>query len=63
VEAALVYSSRADDVTHTIVGGTLVVDAGEVVGVDEQEVVAKFRESALRLRDRSQSTAAERHPG
>lgn len=56
VEAALVYSTRPDDVTHTIVGGTFVVDNGEVVGVDEAQVVAKFRESALRLRDRSQPT-------
>lgn len=53
VEAALVYGSRADDVTHTIVGGKLVVDAGEVVGVDEERVIAMFTERALALRDRS----------
>jgi 5-methylthioadenosine/S-adenosylhomocysteine deaminase len=53
VEAALVYGSRADDVTHTIVGGRLVVDAGEVVDVDEERVVARFRESAFALRARS----------
>ncbi len=53
VEAALVYSSRADDVTHTIVGGQLVFDSGHVVGVDEERVIAMFREKALALRDRS----------
>ena len=53
IEAALVYGSRADDVTHTIVGGQLVFDAGEVVGVDEEQVVARFTEHALALRDRS----------
>ncbi|HEY9315538.1 amidohydrolase family protein [Williamsia sp.] len=53
VEAALVYSSRADDVTHTIVGGELIVDNGEVVGVDEEEVVAKFTEHAHALRSRT----------
>ncbi len=53
VEAALVYGSRADDVTHTIVGGKLIVDAGEVVGVDEERVIAMFTERALALRDRS----------
>jgi 5-methylthioadenosine/S-adenosylhomocysteine deaminase len=53
VEAALVYGSRADDVTHTIVGGRLVLDAGAVVDVDEERVVAMFREKALALRDRS----------
>lgn len=52
VEAALVYQSRADDVTHTIVGGQVVFD-GEVVGVDEARVVAKFREHAHALRARS----------
>lgn len=53
VEAALVYSSRADDVTHTIVGGELVYDGGHVVGVDEERVIAMFCEQALALRDRS----------
>ncbi|MEO1059852.1 MAG: amidohydrolase [Actinomycetota bacterium] len=53
VEAALVYGTRADDVTHTIVGGEPVLDGGEVVGVDEERIVARFREHALALRDRS----------
>ncbi len=52
VEAVLVYQSRADDVTHTIVGGDVVFD-GEVTGVDEERVVAKFREHAHALRARS----------
>ncbi|MFT4288918.1 amidohydrolase family protein [Nocardioides sp.] len=53
VEAALVYSSRADDVTHTIVGGRVLVDNGEVVGLDQAEITARFRESALALARRS----------
>lgn len=53
IEAALVYGSRADDVTHTIVGGRLVYDEGEVVGVDEERIIAVFREKALALRERS----------
>ncbi len=52
VEAALVYQSRADDVTHTIVGGNVVFD-GEVTDVDEDRIVAKFREHAHALRERS----------
>lgn len=53
IEATLVYGSRAGDVTHTIVDGKLVVDAGAVVGVDEERVVAEFTRHALALRDRS----------
>ncbi|MGZ0219526.1 MAG: amidohydrolase family protein [Acidimicrobiales bacterium] len=53
IEAALVYGSRADDVTHTIVGGRIVLDNREVVGVDEEEIVARFSEHAIALRDRS----------
>ncbi|MFK7917877.1 MAG: amidohydrolase family protein [Ilumatobacter sp.] len=52
VEAALVYQSRADDVTHTIVGGKVIFD-GTVVDIDEERVVAKFREHAHALRARS----------
>ncbi|MGY1813800.1 amidohydrolase family protein [Blastococcus sp. SYSU D00820] len=53
VEATLVYASRADDVTHTVVGGRVVVDGGQVVGVDEREVVARFREHAHALARRT----------
>ncbi|MGY1838206.1 MULTISPECIES: amidohydrolase family protein [unclassified Modestobacter] len=53
--AALVYSSRAGDVTHTVVGGRVLVDGGEVVGLDEARIVATFRERAYALRDRSLS--------
>ena len=53
IEAALVYGSRADDVTHTIVGGRIVLDNREVVGVDEEQIVARFSEHASALRDRS----------
>lgn len=53
IEATLVYGSRADDVTHTIVAGNLVLDDGEVCGVDEERVVAEFTRRARLLRDRS----------
>jgi 5-methylthioadenosine/S-adenosylhomocysteine deaminase len=53
VAAALVYSSRADDVRTTIVDGTILYDHGQVVGVDEAEIRARFRERALALRAKS----------
>ncbi|HXY44713.1 MAG TPA: amidohydrolase [Acidimicrobiales bacterium] len=53
VRAALVYSSRADDVRYTIAGGKVLLDDGAVVGVDEGEALARFRRLALALRDRS----------
>ena len=51
--AALVYPSRADDVRYTLVDGRILLDNGEVVGLDEEEVRAKFTRAALALRDRS----------
>ncbi|NDZ92826.1 amidohydrolase [Streptomyces sp. SID6673] len=50
--ATLVYSARADDVTHTIVGGQVVFD-GEVADVDEERVLAQLREQALALRKKT----------
>ena len=52
VEATLVYASRAGDVTHTLVDGVPVLDGGEVVGVDEERVVAETTRLARALRDR-----------
>lgn len=51
--AALVYSTRADDVTHSIVDGRLLMDEHEVIGVDEEGIRAKFHEAAHDLRRRS----------
>lgn len=51
--AALVYSSRADDVLHTIVAGRILMENRVVAGVDEAEVRARFREKAHALRKRS----------
>jgi len=53
VGAALVYSSRADDVRYTVVGGDVLLDDGAIVGVNEQEALTKFRHLARTLRDRS----------
>lgn len=53
VESTLVYSSRADDLRYTIVGGDVLYDSGEVVGVDEEQIRRKFQESAIALRARS----------
>ncbi|MGO8877078.1 MAG: amidohydrolase family protein [Acidimicrobiales bacterium] len=53
VSAALVYSCRADDVRYTVVGGRVLFEDGAVNGVDEAEAVARFRQLALQLRDRS----------
>ncbi|MFT4288917.1 amidohydrolase family protein [Nocardioides sp.] len=59
VANALVYCSRADDVTHTVVAGTVVFD-GEVVGVDEERTLALLRERAYALRDRVSDRASDR---
>lgn len=53
VASTLVYSSRADDVKHTIAGGKHLVRDGVMTGVDEAEIRAKFREKAHALRKRS----------
>lgn len=55
-EAALVYSSRADDVRYNIVDGRIILDDGRLTGLaghSEEEVLANFRRSALRLRDKA----------
>ena len=52
-EAALVYSSRADDVTHTIVDGQLLMENRKVVGIDEDEILRELRKRALLLKKRS----------
>jgi len=51
--AALVYSSRADDVTHSIVNGRLLMENREVIGVDEERIRHRFHESAHALKQRS----------
>lgn len=51
--AALVYSSRADDVLHTIVNGRILMENRIVAGVDEAEIRANFRQKAHALRKRS----------
>lgn len=53
--AALVYSSRADDVRDSIVGGRLLMENRIVANVDETEIRAKFREKAHALKKRSLS--------
>ena len=51
--AALVYSSRADDVVTIIVDGRIIMENRVLPGIDEEEIRIKFRERALSLRDRS----------
>jgi 5-methylthioadenosine/S-adenosylhomocysteine deaminase len=51
--AALVYSSRADDVTHSIVNGRLLMENREVTGVDEERIRHRFHEAAHALKLRS----------
>lgn len=51
--AALVYSTRADDVTHSVVNGRLLMEERQVTGVDEERIRAKFHEAANDLRRRS----------
>lgn len=52
-EATLVYSSRADDVRYTIVGGLVILDDKAIPGIDEAEIRARFTERARALRKRS----------
>ena len=52
-EAALVYSSRADDVVHTIVDGQILMENKQIVGINEQEVMTELRKRALALKARS----------
>ncbi|WP_439107915.1 amidohydrolase family protein [Congregibacter sp.] len=52
-QAALVYSSRADDVVHTIVDGQVVVEHGVLQGLDLQGMLSELRERADQLRQRS----------
>lgn len=51
--AALVYSSRADDVVHTVVDGHVVVEDRRIRGLDVPALLAELRERALALRERS----------
>jgi 5-methylthioadenosine/S-adenosylhomocysteine deaminase len=52
-QAALVYSSRADDVLHTVVDGRVVVQDGVLHGVDLDALLRELRDRALDLRQRS----------
>ncbi|MEM6604661.1 MAG: amidohydrolase [Pseudomonadota bacterium] len=53
-EAALVYSSRADDVTHVVVDGQLIVEQGQLCGLDMPELLKELRGRAQALRRRSE---------
>lgn len=52
-EAALVYSSRADDVVHTVVDGRVVVEDRQLHGIDLPAMLTELRERAGHLRRRS----------
>ena len=52
-QAALVYSSRADDVVHCIVDGRVVVENGSLRGLDVPGLLRELRERAGALRARS----------
>lgn len=51
--AALVYSSRADDVVHTVVDGQIVVKDRQVAGMDIDALLSELRARAADLRERS----------
>ena len=52
-EAALVYSSRADDVRHSVVDGAVLVEDGRLTGIDLPELLSELRSRASHLRSRS----------
>lgn len=47
--AALVYSTRATDVTHVLVEGQPLVEGGRLVTLDQERIVARARAEARRL--------------
>jgi 5-methylthioadenosine/S-adenosylhomocysteine deaminase len=51
--AALVYSSRADDVLHTVVDGRVLVEDRMLAGVDLPALLDELRRRAAHLRERS----------
>lgn len=51
--SALVYSTRADDVLHSIVNGRLLMENRVVAGVDEERIRHQFHERAHALKKRS----------
>lgn len=51
--AALVYSSRADDVVHTVVDGQILVENGRLKNLDLPALIEELRERADALRVRS----------
>ncbi len=52
-QAALVYSSRADDVVHTVVDGRVIVEDGHLRDVDLPALLGELRERAGALRVKS----------
>ncbi len=49
VPSALVYCATPADITHVAVAGRVLIDDGEVVGVDERALVAAATESAAEV--------------
>lgn len=52
-EAALLYSSRGDDVRYTIVDGQVLLDDRNVTGIDEDEIYTELCKRAHDLKKRS----------
>ena len=52
-KAALVYSSRADDVVHTVVDGQVIVENGRLKNLDVYSLLGELRERAHSLRRHS----------
>ena len=52
-QAALVYSSRADDVVHSLVDGQVLVEDRKLAGIDTDALLQELRERAAQLRVRS----------
>ncbi len=47
------YSSRANDVCHTIIDGQLLMKNRQVAGINEEEILRELRKRALQLKRRS----------
>ena len=49
VPSALVYCATPADITHVVVGGRVLIDDGDVVGVDENALVAQATAAAAEV--------------
>lgn len=60
--STIVYSARGSDVTLTMVGGKVIFDGREVVGVDERSVLEELRDRAFKKAAQLGAEVTHRRP-